>query len=130
VLTEHRSGAELQRLPLDAQAPEVRIAFEHSVLGTPVVDRYRFTPRARLVEERSTARATACRTPPARAKAAAQWQRLAVADRPRVDPLVVRPLPQQRMRLLAGGREWLLSAFSTQAIEFTARGCPAIASPT
>ena len=37
VLTEHRSGAELQRLPLDAQAPEVRIAFEHSVLGTPVV---------------------------------------------------------------------------------------------
>jgi hypothetical protein len=31
-------------LPLDAHRARVRIAFEHSVLGTPVVDRYRFTP--------------------------------------------------------------------------------------
>jgi len=50
-LTEHRSGRELKRLPLDRQAPEIRIAFEHSVLGTTVIDRYRFTPAPVLVEE-------------------------------------------------------------------------------
>jgi hypothetical protein len=130
VLTEHRSGAELQRLPLDAQAPEVRIAFEHSVLGTPVVDRYRFTPRARLVEEQFDGQGYglphAAGPGESLQRSVSGWRLL--TDRS-VDPLVVRPLPQQRMRLLAGGREWLLSAFSTQAIEFTARGCPAIASP-
>ena len=40
VLSEHRSARELARLPLNAQAPAARIAFTHSVLGTPVADEY------------------------------------------------------------------------------------------
>lgn len=129
VLREHRSGAELLRLPLDASAPELRIAFEHSVLGTTVIDRYRFTPRARLVEERFDGEGYGL---PYAAGPGETLERDASGSRLRldrsVDPLVVRPLPQQRMRLLLDGREWLLAAFSTQAIEMTVRGCPITAS--
>lgn len=130
VLLDHRSGTVLQRLPLDARTPELRIAFVHSVLGTPVIDRYRFMPQARLIEERFegegyglpyTAGAGETLT-----RDGAGW-RLQL-DRP-VHPLVVRPLPQQRMRLLLPHREWLLGEISAQAIEFQAQGCPAPASP-
>ena len=130
VLRDHRSGAELQRLPLDARSPELRIAFVHSVLGTPVVDRYRFTPQARLVEEvfegEGYGLPHAAGPGETLTRAGAGW-RLQI-DRP-VHPLVVRPLPQQRMRLLLPHREWLLGEISTQAIEFQAQGCPAPVSP-
>ena len=126
VLREHRSGAELKRLPLDATVPELRIAFEHSVLGTTVIDHYRFTPQAHLVEERFDGQGYGL---PHAAGPGETLQRDATGagwrlrlDRV-VDPLVVRPLPQQRMRLLLGEREWLLGAFSAQAIELQARGC-------
>lgn len=125
VLSEHRSGAELQRLPLDPQAPEVRIAFEHSVLGTTVVDRYRFTPQARLVEERFDGQGYGL---PHAAGAGETLTRDGRGWRLHTDrvvqPLVVRPLPEQRMRLLLGAQVWPLAALSTQAIELTARGCP------
>jgi len=124
VLSEHRSGAELKRLPLDAAAPQVRIAFEHSVLGTTVIDRYRFAPQAHLVEERFDGQgyglAHAAGPGETLIRDGAGWRLL--LDR-LVDPLVVRPLPLQRMRLLLGEREWLLGAFSDQAIELNARGC-------
>ncbi len=128
VLSVHRSGVELHRLPLDAAAPEVRVAFEHSVLGTPVVDRYRFTPQARLIEERFEGEGYGL---PHLAGAGETLQRdgagwLLRLDRA-VHPLVVRPLPQQRMRLVLPGGEWPLAAFSTQAIQFTAQGCPGAA---
>jgi hypothetical protein len=130
VLSDHRSGTELQRLPLDPQVPELRIAFVHSVLGTPVIDRYRFTPQARLVEERFEGEGYglpyAAGPGETLARSGAGW-RLQL-DRP-VHPLVVRPLPQQRMRLLLPHREWLLGEISTRAIEFQAQGCPASASP-
>ncbi len=124
VLSEHRSGVELQRLPLDAAAPELRIAFEHSVLGTTVIDRYRFAPEARLVEERFDGQGYGL---PHAAGPGESLQRdgpawLLRLDRP-VQPLVVRPMPQQRMRLLLGGREWLLGQFSDKAIELMAQGC-------
>ncbi len=124
VLSEHRSGAELTRLPLDSAAPQLRIAFEHSVLGTTVIDRYRFAPRAHLVEERFDGQGYglphAAGPGEALVRDGAGWRLL--LDR-LVDPLVVRPLPLQRMRLLLGEREWLLGAFSDQAIELNARGC-------
>jgi hypothetical protein len=124
VLSEHRSGVELQRLPLDAATPELRIAFEHSVLGTTVIDRYRFAPGARLVEERFDGQGYGL---PHAAGPGESLQRngagwLLRLDRA-VQPLVVRPLPQQRMRLLLGEREWLLGQFSDKAIELTALGC-------
>lgn len=124
VLSEHRSGVELQRLPLDAAAPEVRVAFDHSVLGTPVVDRYRFTPQARLIEERFEGEGYGL---PHAAQANETLQRdgngwLLRLDRV-VHPLVVRPLPQLRMRLVLPDGEWPLAAFSRQAIELRAQGC-------
>ena len=129
VLTEHRSGTLLQVLPLDASTPELRIAFEHSVLGTTVVDRYRFTPSARLVEERFDGQGYGL---PHTAGPGESLQRSGTGWRLLTDravhPLVVRPLPQQRMRLQLGEREWLLADFSSQAIELTTRGCPAMPS--
>jgi hypothetical protein len=124
VLSEHRSGTELRRLPLVAAAPELRIAFEHSVLGTTVIDRYRFGPQAHLVEERFDGQGYGL---PHAAGPGETLQRDGDGWRLRLDrtvhPLVVRPLPQQRMRLLLGDREWLLAEFSGQAIELNARGC-------
>jgi len=130
VLLDHRSGTVLQRLPLDPRTPELRIAFVHSVLGTPVIDRYRFTPRARLVEERFEGEGYglphAAGPGETLTRDGAGW-RLQL-DRA-VHPLVVRPLPQQRMRLLLPQREWLLGEISTRAIEFQAQDCPAPVSP-
>lgn len=125
VLSEHRSGTELARLPLDAAQPELRIAFEHSVLGTTVVDRYRFTPRPRLVEERFDGQGYglphAAGPGETLQRDGAGWR--LVLDRA-VDPLVVRPLPAQRMRIVLADRELPLATLSSAAIEIAARGCP------
>lgn len=125
VLREHRSGVELMRLPLDAAAPELRVAFEHSVLGTTVVDRYRFTPTPRLVEERFSGEGYGlpyAAGPGERLERDGSGWRL-VLDRA-VDPLVVRPLPQQRMRLVLAGGELVLATLGARSVEITAYGCP------
>ena len=124
VLSEHRSERELLRVPL-AQ-PSVRIAFEHSVLGTTVIDRYEFRPHAVLVEERFDG--TGYGLP----HAAAPGERLThdttgsrLELQRVVHPLVVRPLPAQRMRLLLDAGPMLLGTLSSQAIELRASGCAA-----
>ena len=126
VLSEHRSGTELQRLLLDAAAPEARVAFDHSVLGTPVVDRYRFTPQARLIEERFEGEGYglpyAAGSGETLLRDGAGW--VLRLDR-EVQPLVVRPLPQLRMRLVLPQGEFPLAAYSNQAIQITVQGCPA-----
>lgn len=130
VLSEHRSGVELLALPLDAADPQARIAFEHSVLGTTVIDRYRFTPTAWLVEERFDGQGYglphAAGPGETLLRDGSGWL---LRTQRSVDPLVVRPLPQQRMRLQLGARQWLLATLSAQAIELTVRGCPASAPP-
>ena len=124
VLRAHRSGVVLQRLPLDAAAPELSIAFEHSVLGTTVTDRYRFTPQARLIEERFEGQGYGL---PYAAGAGEQLIRQGDGWRLQLDrlvqPLVVRPLPAQRMRLLLADGELLLSKLSDLAIEIQGPGC-------
>jgi hypothetical protein len=125
VLREHRSGTELLRLPLEAAAPELRIAFEHSVLGTTVVDRYRFTPAPRLVEERFSGEGYGlphAAGPGERLERDGEGWRL-VLDRA-VNPLVVRPLPQQRMRIVLADRELVLASLGARAVEIAALGCP------
>ncbi len=139
VLAEHRSARELLRLPLDPSAPEVRVSFTHSVLGTPVEDRYRFRPdaegwRAHLIEERWAGEGYGlpiAAGPGETLERDGEGWRLTL-DR-RVHPLVVRPLPAQRMRVQAGVRPGrnngspaplLLGTLSPHAIEMRVEDCP------
>jgi hypothetical protein len=125
VLSEHRSGRELKRLPLAAAEPGVRVAFEHSVLGTTVVDVYRFRPRAVLVEERFEGAGYGLpqsEGPGETLQRDGNGWRLRL-ERP-VHPLVVRPLPAQRMRLLRPEGELLLATLGADgAVELQAHGC-------
>ena len=152
VLTEHRSGQLLHRLALPAG--EVQIAFEHSVLGTTVSDRYRFEvspagsvgidgivlangtvgttgSTAFLVEEQFEGQGYGL---PHTAGPGETLTREGGIWRLKlhraVHPLVVRPLPAQHMRLVVQGREWPLAAFSNQAIELRAEGCAPPHKPT
>jgi hypothetical protein len=132
VLSEQRGTRELQRLPLAAQAPRFEIAFEHSVLGTTVTDRYVARRdaagawRAHLIEERFRGEGYGL---PHAAGAGERLQRdgdgwRLLLDRV-VDPLVVRPLPAQRMRVRAEGGEQLLGALSEGPVALQVRGCDA-----
>lgn len=123
-LSEHRSGRELMRLPLNPQAPEVRIAFEHSVLGTTVIDRYRFTPAPLLVEEEFEVEGyglPAAAGPGERLEQVGMRKRLTLART--VDPLVVRALAEPRMRLLLPQGELLLARLGAAAVALEAVGC-------
>jgi hypothetical protein len=124
VLVEHRSARPLLRAPLPTR--DLRVAFVHSVLGTPVEDRYRWHDgHWRLIEERFEGAGYGL---PHAAAAGERLLREGEATRlllnRRVSPLVIRALPAQRMRVaLDDGREWLLGELSTQAIELTADDC-------
>lgn len=125
LLSDHRSGRELGRLPLDAQQPELRVAFEHSVLGTTVIDRYRFMPRPVLVEESFEGEGYGlphAAGPGERLHREGRRMRLELQRA--VDPLVIRPLPAQRMRLLLPTGERLLASWPAASIQLQATGCP------
>ena len=132
VLSEHRSGRSLLRLPLDPLAPAMQIDFIHSVLGTAVVDDYvwRDGPTgwfAQLVQERFEGEGYGL---PASAGEGELLVRDGVGWRlylqRKVDPLVVRPLPAQRMRLrVAQQADVLLGSLSTQSIHMQVQACPA-----
>lgn len=131
VLNEHRSGLELKRLPLNPARPAVDVAFTHSVLGTPVLDRYiwQHDPqgwRAHLVEERFEGEGyglPSSAAPGERLLRDGRGLRL-LLDRV-VDPLVVLPLPAQSMRLvMSDAREFLLGELSLRSIEIRAENCP------
>jgi hypothetical protein len=122
VLREHRSGRVLQRVALSE--PSLSIAFEHSVLGTTVTDRYEFRPHAVLIEERFDGQGYGLpyvAAPGERLTHDANGSRLELQRR--VEPLVVRPLPAQRMRLLLPSGPLLLGELTTQAIELHAEHC-------
>jgi hypothetical protein len=131
VLAAHPDGRELARLPLDPAAPGLRVAFTHSVLGTPVEDHYRFRPgtggwRAHLVEERFQGDGYGL---PHAAGAGERLQRDGDGWRLHTDrvvhPLVVRALAAQHMRLLLPGREPLpLAALGAPAVALRAEHCP------
>ncbi len=123
VLIEHRSARMLKRITLPE--PSVRIAFEHSVLGTTVIDRYVFRPQAVLIEERFDGSGYGlpyAAGPGERLTQDAQGSRLELERN--VDPLIVRPVPAQRMRLLLPTGPLLLGALTGKAIELRVAGCP------
>jgi hypothetical protein len=133
VLSEHRSGRELLRLPLDATRPQFEIAFEHSVLGTTVIDRY--VPRhdgsrwrAHLVEERFRGEGYGL---PSAAGPGERMQRDGDGWRLQLDrvvePLVVLPLPSQRMRVRAGEQERLLGELSPRSVALRVDACAVVA---
>ncbi len=129
VLSEHRSERELLRLPLDAAQPQFEVVFEHSVLGTTVVDRYvprRAGPvwRAHLVEERFRGEGyglPSAAGPGERMQRDGDGWRLQL-DRV-VDPLVVLPLPAQHMRVRTGAREQLLGDLSPRSVALRVSDC-------
>ena len=131
VLTEHRSGVLLSRLPLNSTSPTADIAFTHSVLGTPVLDRYVWRAdsqgwRAHLIEERFEGEGYGL---PTQAAAGERLERYGVGSRLLlnrvVDPLVVLPLPAQSMRIvLPDQREFLLGQLSLKSIQMRAENCP------
>jgi hypothetical protein len=131
VLTEYRSERPLARLALDPVHPAARIAFTHSVLGTPVVDHYAWRMhqgrwRAHLVQEHFEGDGYGLPNAAAAGETLVRdgngWR--LYLDRV-VDPLVVLPLPSQAMRVAIGDRPaLLLGSLSTRSIEFRARGCP------
>ena len=135
VFSEHRSGRQLMQLPLPPAEPAFDIDFTHSVLGTAVTDRYvwRAGPegsRAHLREEWFEGEGYGL---PAAAGPGEQLQRVDTPHGPRwrlrtdrpVEPLVVRPLPAQQMRVTVPGQPpVLLGRLSTQALLLQAQGCP------
>lgn len=131
VLREHRSGRELLRVMLPSTAtPGFAVAFEHSVLGHTVTDRYELRAqasgwRAHLVEERFDGEGYGLpygpTAPGERMVRGPQGWSLQL-DRV-VHPLVVRPLDAQATRLQAGGREYLLAALTGHAIDMQPAGC-------
>ena len=135
LLSEHRSQRELMRLPLEVTAPRADIAFNHSVLGTPVLDRYGWRAdagrwRAHLLEEQFDGEGYGLASAPGpgerleRVQAGGRSFSRLQLDRV-VDPLVVRPLPAQQMRVQVPGQPpVLLGHLSDQAIELRAMGCP------
>lgn len=131
VLTEHRTGKDLARLALSPSRPAADVAFTHSVLGTPVLDRYVWRHdtqgwRAYLVEERFEGEGYGLPS------AAASGERLSRDGRGwrlqldrLVDPFVILPLPAQSMRLvLADERVVLLGQLSQKSIQIRAENCP------
>lgn len=131
VLSAHPQGRELARADLDPAAPGLRIAFVHSVLGTPVEDHYRFRRgpegwRAHLVEERFSGDGYGL---PHTAGPGERLQREGNGWRLHTDrlvhPLVVRALADQPMRLLLPGREALpLATLGATAVALRAEHCP------
>ncbi len=124
VMTEHRSARPLVRTAMPSRA--LHLSFVHSVLGTPVEDRYVWRAGAwHLVEERFEGQGYGlphAAGPGERLEHDGAVSRL-LLDR-RVEPLLVRPLPAQRMRVrLDDGRQWLLGELAAGAVEIRAAGC-------
>jgi hypothetical protein len=130
VLTEHRSGKFLVRLPINPIRPAADVAFTHSVLGTPVLDRYVWRPgpqgwRAHLVEERFEGEGYGLPSSAAQGETLERFGSGSKLTLDRVvDPLVVLPLPAQSMRLvLSEQREILFGQLSQKSIEIRAKNC-------
>lgn len=132
VIAEQRSGREVARLPLDARAPAAQVAFTHSVLGTPVADRYEWRRagdrwRAHLVEERYEGEgyglAIAAGPGETLTRDGDGWR--LTLDRA-VDPLVVRPSKDQRTRVQANeALAVILADLTTAAVELRVADCDA-----
>jgi len=123
-LLDHRSGREVLRVPMTT--PQLRVAFTHSVLGTPVEDRYAWRGGAwRLVEERFEGQGYGL---PHAAGAGERLERDGDGWRltleREVQPLLIRAPAAAQMRLLLDdGRSWPLTGMAAGAIDVRALAC-------
>jgi hypothetical protein len=131
VVTEHRSGREVLRWPINEQPPTFTVSFIHSVLNTPVVDRYelRFVQgqwKSFLVEEAFEGQGYGLpygeTSPGERYERTTQGWRL-VMNR-LVDPLVQLPLASQNVALSMQDRSVRLADLSRHSMRIEAQGCP------
>lgn len=131
VISEHRSGQEVLRWPIAKIPMEFEVSFMHSVLGTPVLDRYEFRWhqgqwRAFLVQEVHEGQGYGL--PYGATEAGQTYERTAEGWRLTlnrlVDPLVQLPLPSQRVRLAMAGQSVLLGDLSKRSLLIELRDCP------
>jgi hypothetical protein len=134
VLQEDRSERVLAVLPFGGLHPGAFVvAFEHSVLGTTVEDHYVWRVSksgfaAWLTEERFSGEGYGlphvALAGERLEKYGNQWR---LMTNRLVDPLVVRPLPAQRMRLVMNGKVFPLAHFNPTNLEaaqrFTTKYC-------
>lgn len=133
-LSEFRSGKPLTRLELKGPPYIFTIAFTHSVLNTPVSDRYIWQPdkkvgHARIVEELFEGEGYGL---PDNAAPGEIFERIQTDDGPRwrlsldrrVEPLAVLPLASQKMRIeITGQPAVLLGSLSNKTILVQGSGC-------
>lgn len=118
VVADHRDPRVLARLPLDPASPAMRVAFTHSVLGTPVEDRYVFRHGARgwravLIEERWQGEGYGLPIAAGPGETLVRDDSLGPGGwrlnlQREVHPLVVMALPSQQMRVQIDGQAPLL----------------------
>lgn len=130
VLTEHRSGKEVLHWPITERPIEFSVSFVHSVLHTPVRDRYEAkwvdgSWKLYLVEETHEGQgyglpygATADGERYVRTEKG--WQ---LTMNRLVDPLVQLPLPSQNVTLHSQGRSVLLGDLSPRSILIEVQDC-------
>lgn len=131
MVSEHRSGKELLRWPANTLPVRFEVSFEHSVLGTPVLDRYEFRWdqgqwRAYLVEEVHQGQGYGL--PYGATEPGERYERMADGWRLSlnrlVDPLVQLPLPSQNTQLVMQDKAVLLGDLSKRSLLIELRDCP------
>lgn len=132
VISEHRSARQLLQWPVTDNLVRFDVSFTHSVLGTPVRDRYEFRWdrgqwRAFLIEEVHEGQGYGL--PYGATESGQQYERVGNGWRLTlnrlVDPLVQLPLPSQNIRLTMNGKSVLLGDLSNKSLLIELSDCPA-----
>lgn len=130
VLTEHRTDREVLRWPTTQQPVQFVVSFVHSVLQTPVADKYEFRHRngrwqSYLIEE--TFQGQGYGLPYGETSPGETFERTAEGWRLSmnrlIDPLVQLPLPSQKVRLTMGSATILLADLSRQSMRIALQDC-------
>jgi hypothetical protein len=130
VLTEHRTDREVLRWPTTQQPVRFVVSFVHSVLQTPVADKYEFRHRngrwqTYLIEE--TFQGQGYGLPYSETSPGETFERTAdgwrLSMNRLVDPLVQLPLPSQKVRLTMGSATILLADLSRQSMRIELQDC-------
>jgi len=130
VLTEHRTDHEVLRWPATQQPVQFVVSFVHSVLQTPVADKYEFRHhngrwQSYLIEE--TFQGQGYGLPYGATSPGETFERTPdgwrLSMNRLIDPLVQLPLPSQKVRLTMGAKTILLADLSRQSMRIELQNC-------